>query len=57
MIQIFKRADEKKRAKTELEAAQLKYNEAIKDIDEVKKQWETIFDSLKKSRHAETNSQ
>ena len=46
-----------KRAKTELEAAQLKYNEAIKDIDEVKKQWETIFDSLKKSRHPETNSQ
>ena len=57
MIQIFKRADEKKRAKTELVAAQLRYSDACKAIDELRERTMAIFDSLNKSEHPDTSPQ
>ena len=54
MIQIFKAADEKKRAKTELVAAQLKYSEACKAVEELRERTLAIFDSLNKSEHPGT---
>ena len=57
MIQIFKRADEKKRAKTELVAAQLKYSEACRAVEELRERTLAIFDSLAKSEHPDTSPQ
>ena len=57
MIQIFKRADEKKRAKTELVAAQLKYSEACRAVKELRERTLAIFDSLAKSEHPDTSPQ
>ena len=57
MIQIFKATDEKKRAKTELVAAQLRYSEACKAVDELRESTMAIFDSITKSEHADTDPQ
>ena len=57
MIQIFKRADEKKRAKTELVAAQLRYSEACRAVDELRESTMAIFDAVTKSEHADTDPQ
>ena len=56
-MKIFKRADEKKRAKTELVAAQLRYSEACRAVDELRERTMAIFDAVNKSEHADTDPQ
>ena len=51
MIEVFKRADEKKRAKTELVAAQLKYSEACIAVEELRERTMAIFDAVNRSEH------
>ena len=57
LMKIFKRADEKKRAKTELVAAQLRYSEACRAVDELRESTMAIFDAVNKSEHADTDPQ
>ena len=57
MIEVFKRADEKKRAKKELVAAQLKFSEACLAVEELRERTMAIFDSLYKSEHPDTSPQ
>ena len=57
MIEVFKRADEKKRAKTELVVAQLKYSEVCLAVEELRERTMAIFDSVNKSEHPDTNPQ
>ena len=57
MVEVFKRADEKKRAKTELVAAQLKYSEACKAVEELRERTLAIFDAVTKSEHPDTSPQ
>ena len=57
MIEIFKRADEKKRAKTELVAAQLKYSEACIAVEELRERTIAIFDKVNKSEHSDNSPQ
>ena len=56
-MKIFKRADEKKRAKTELVAAQLRYSEACRAVDELREGTMAIFDAVNKSEHTDTDPQ
>ena len=57
MIEIFKRADEKKRAKTELVAAQLKYSEACIAVEELRERTLAIFDCVNRSEHSDNSPQ
>ena len=57
LYQILSRADAKKRAKTELVAAQLKYSEACKAVEELRERTMVIFDAVNKSEHTDTDPQ
>ena len=57
LVEVFKRADNKRQAKAELVAAQLKYNEACTAVEELKERTMSIFEVLNRSECPDNDNQ
>ena len=57
LVEIFKLAENKRRAKTELVAAQLKYNEASAYVKELRERTMSIFEVINRSECPDNDNQ
>ena len=57
LVEIFKLAENKRRAKTELVAAQLKYNDACAAVEELRERTMSIFEMINRSECPDNDNQ
>ena len=57
LVEIFTLAENKRRAKTELVAAQLKYNDACAAVEELKERTMSIFEVINRSECPDNDNQ